>query len=338
MNKPLTSLEQVAAQFAVKITPAMMDLIDPADIADPIAAQFMPSAEELFVHPEELADPISDQAFSPVEGIVHRHSDRVLLKLLHTCAVHCRFCFRREQIGAADNSLTPEVLDQAVDYIAQHSEIWEVILTGGDPLILSDRRLTDIVTRLNAITHVKIIRIHTRLPVVDPARITPELVAALKGRAPVYVLLHCNHPRELTPDARSACARLVDGGIPMLSQSVLLRGVNDDPETLAELMRAFVENRIKPHYLHHADLARGTSHFRVPLAEGQQLLRSLRGISGLCQPSYILDIPGGHGKVPVGPDFARNKGDEWIVEDYRGSKHAYRDIAATPAPKTAQGS
>jgi lysine 2,3-aminomutase len=320
-------LRAVASQFSVSVSPAMLALIDPADPADPIAAQFLPSAQELMVQPGELADPIGDHAHSPVEGIVHRYPDRVLLKLLLACPVYCRFCFRREQVGQGDGVLSAEALDRAMDYIRAHEEIWEVILTGGDPLMLSDRRLAEVVGRLNDIAHVKVLRIHSRVPVVDPARITPALIEALRGRMPVYVLLHCNHARELTAEARAACARLVDGGIPMLSQSVLLRGVNDTPESLESLMRAFVESRVKPHYLHHGDLARGTSHFRVPIARGQALLRRLRGrSSGLCQPNYVLDLPGGHGKVPVGPSFANRHADDWMLEDFRGQWHAYRDI------------
>ena len=315
-------LEQVAAQFSVAITPTMLDIIDPTDPHDPIAAQFVPSPQELTTHPHELADPIGDATHSPVEGIVHRYPDRVLLKPLHTCAVYCRFCFRREQVGGAESVLSPAAMARAMDYIRTNPKIWEVILTGGDPLVLSDRRLADIIEQLNAIPHVKIIRIHTRIPTVDPARVTPELIQSLKGRAPVYVLLHCNHPRELTPAARTACGMLVDAGIPMLSQSVLLRGINDDAKILAELMRAFVETRIKPHYLHHGDLARGTSHFRTTIAEGQKLMRELRGhLSGLCQPTYILDIPGGHGKVPIGLNDPHG-----TVEDYRGQRHTYADI------------
>lgn len=326
--KPSRELQKVAAEFGIAITSAMLDLIDPTAPGDPIAKQFVPSAAELAIAPEELADPIGDDAHSPVAGIVHRYPDRVLLKLVHVCAVYCRFCFRREQIGG-DKNLNAKALDRALDYIRAHKEIWEVILSGGDPLVLSDRRLGDVIKRLNAIPHVKIIRIHTRLPVVDPARITAKLIKALKGRAPVYVLLHCNHARELTPAARAACARLVDAGIPMLSQSVLLRDINDDASSLGELMRALVESRVKPHYLHHGDLARGTGHFRVPLKQGQKLLRALRGrLSGLCQPTYMLDIPGGHGKAPVGPVYAREHGPEWLVEDFHGNAHAYRDICA----------
>jgi len=315
------AIERVAARYAVAVTPAMLDLIDPADAADPTGRQFVPSEAETVTTPQENADPIGDNAFSPVKGIVHRYPDRVLLKPTHTCPVYCRFCFRREMVGPGGDALSPAELDAALDYIRRHDEVWEVILTGGDPLILSPRRLRDIVAALDAIDHVGVIRIHTRVPVVDPARITADLIDALGADKAVYVVLHANHPREFTDAARAACRRLVAAGIPMLSQSVLLKGVNDDPATLEALMRCFVRNRIKPYYLHHGDLAPGTSHFRTTIAQGQALMRNLRGrVSGLCQPTYVLDIPGGHGKVPVGPCYLHPDG---TVEDWRGVRHAY---------------
>jgi lysine 2,3-aminomutase len=301
-----SALEQVAARYAVAITPAMAELIDRDDPHDPIARQFVPDPAELVSQPHERPDPIGDDAFSPVEGIVHRYPDRVLLKLTHTCPIYCRFCFRREMVGPGGRrALTAEQREAAFNYIRQHPEIWEVILTGGDPLVLSPPALRTIIDTLGGIDHVKIIRLHTRVPVVEPERITCELVAALRppGKT-TYVALHANHPRELSPAARAACARIVDTGIPMLSQTVLLRGVNDEVETLSALMRAFVECRIKPYYLHHADLAPGTSHLRTSLETGQELMRQMRGrFSGLCQPVYVLDIPGGAGKVPVGPNY-----------------------------------
>ena len=268
----LTGIEAVAERYAIAISPAMAALIDRADPNDPIARQFVPDAAELNVTPEERADPIGDLAHSPVEGIVHRYPDRVLLKAVHVCPVYCRFCFRREMVGPQGlGTLSPDAMDKAFAYIADRPEIWEVILTGGDPLVLSPRRLTEIMQRLAAIDHVKIVRFHTRVPVVEPERIDADLIAALKASGKTtYVALHANHPRELTPDARAACARLVDAGIVMISQSVLLKGVNDDPDTLAALMRAFVETRIKPYYLHHPDLAPGTSHFRLSIEEGQR--------------------------------------------------------------------
>ncbi len=320
----LPDLTRVAARYAVAISPAVLGLIDPSDPLDPIARQFVPDAAELTLAPDERADPIGDLAHSPVEGIVHRYPDRVLLKAVHVCPVYCRFCFRREMVGPAGlGTLSGEALDEAFAYIAAHPEIWEVILTGGDPLVLSPRRLAELMERLGAIDHVKVVRFHTRVPVVEPERVDAAMVEALKasGKA-VYVALHANHPRELTPSAREACARLVDAGIPLVSQTVLLKGVNDDPATLEALMRAFVETRVKPYYLHHPDLAPGTGHFRLTLGEGQALVRALRGrVSGLCQPAYVLDIPGGHGKAPVGPCALDL--DAGTVEDRNGVRHLY---------------
>jgi lysine 2,3-aminomutase len=322
----LETLERVAARYAVAITPAVADLIDPADPDDPIARQFVPDAAELAERPEDLSDPIGDDAHSPVPGIVHRYPDRVLLKLTHVCATYCRFCFRRETVGQDDAApLSGAALETALAYIAQHREIWEVIFSGGDPLVLSDRRLRAVVQKLAAIDHVKIIRFHTRVPVVDPERVTPALIRAIKaaGKA-TYVVLHANHARELTPAVRAACARFIDAGIPMLSQSVLLRGVNDDAEVLSELMRTFVACRIKPYYLHHADLARGTAHVRTTIEDGQSLMRQLRGrMSGLCQPTYVLDIPGGYGKSPVGPSYLERDGTRYRIADYTGRHHVY---------------
>jgi len=318
----VAGLERVAAQYAVAITPAMAELIDAGDPDDPIARQFIPAEAELDVLPQESGDPVGDHAHSPVEGIVHRYPDRVLLKANHACAVYCRFCFRREMVGPDGlRPLSAAALDAAFAYIAERPDIWEVIVTGGDPFILSPRRLRDLMTRLRRIDHVKVVRFHTRVPVVSPELVTEGLVAALKceGKA-VYVALHANHPRELTPAARAACARLVDAGVPMLGQTVLVAGVNDDPETLAALMRAFVETRIKPYYLHHGDLAPGTSHLRTSIGEGQALMKAIRGtVSGLCQPTYVLDIPGGHGKVPIGPEYLCGG----QVEDPAGRRHPY---------------
>jgi lysine 2,3-aminomutase len=327
----LAGLEQVAARYAVAVTPEIAGLIDRSDPTDPIARQFIPTVDELVVEPGENADPIGDRAHSPVSGIVHRYPDRVLFKLVHVCAVYCRFCFRREMVGPGrESALSDAAYQSALDYIRAHEEIWEVILTGGDPLMLSPRRLAEIMADLAAIEHVKIIRLHTRVPVADPARVSEEMVAALKvAGATIWVALHANHASELTGNARAACARLVDAGIPMVSQSVLLRGVNDNAAALEALMRGFVECRIKPYYLHHGDLAPGTAHLRTTLAHGQELMRSLRGrVSGLCQPDYVLDIPGGHGKSPVGPNYLtadRSQAPEtrYRIADYCGDLHLY---------------
>jgi lysine 2,3-aminomutase len=322
----LRGLEAVAARYAVSISPEMAELIEAADPADPIARQFIPSPAELNPRPEERPDPIGDDAHAAAPGIVHRYPDRVLLKLTSVCPVYCRFCFRREMVGQGGPAMLSDAdLAAALAYVGALPEIWEVVMTGGDPLILSSRRLADVTRRLAAIEHVKVLRWHTRVPVVEPSWIDAALVEALKapGKA-TYVVIHANHPRELTEAARAALARLADAGIPLLSQSVLLNGVNDDPATLAALMRAFVENRVKPYYLHHGDLAPGTAHFRTTIAEGQALMHSLRGrVSGLCQPTYVLDIPGGYGKAPIGPSYLSEEDGHCCVEDRQGRTHIY---------------
>jgi lysine 2,3-aminomutase len=328
-------LEQVAARYAIAVTPEMAALIEPGDPGDPIALQFIPSARELETAPGENVDPIGDDAFSPVPGIVHRYPDRVLFKLVYVCAVYCRFCFRRETVGPGKpNALSEDAYRAALDYIRGNDQIWEVILTGGDPLMLSPRRISEIMADLSAIDHVKIVRIHTRVPIADPARVSGDMVAALKADGvTTWVAIHANHPREFSDSVRAACARLADAGIPLVSQSVLLRGVNDDAATLEALMRSFVALRIKPYYLHHGDLAPGTAHLRTSIEHGQQLMRDLRGrLSGLCQPEYVLDIPGGHGKSPIGPSYlsqpepqSRDRLDQarYRIVDYCGETHLY---------------
>src|SRR5580698_1182441 len=337
----LAGLEKVAGRYAVAVTADIAALIDPSDPDDPIARQFIPSVDELTSQPGENADPIGDHAYSPVAGIVHRYPDRVLFKLVHICAVYCRFCFRREMVGPGNaTALSQAAYRGALDYIRSHPEIWEVILTGGDPLMLSPRRLAEVMADLAAIDHVRIVRIHTRVPVADPARISGEMIAALRVEGvTTWVALHANHARELTDNVRAACARMIDAGIPMVSQSVLLRGVNDDAVTLEALMRAFVECRIKPYYLHHGDLAPGTAHLRTTLEHGQQLMRALRGrVSGLCQPDYVIDIPGGYGKAPVGPNYLSqaesasaqqdsfSRADSFSREGEQGAETRYRVV------------
>ncbi|MBF0334106.1 MAG: lysine-2,3-aminomutase-like protein [Alphaproteobacteria bacterium] len=316
-------VDRVAERFALAITPDMVALFEPGEPDDPIARQFVPSAAELDEAPGERADPIGDDALSPVPGIVHRYPDRVLLKPLLACPVHCRFCFRREALGDG-GALSPGQLEAALDYIRARPEVWEVILSGGDPLMLPPARLSAIMDALEAIPHVQVVRIHSRIPAVEPSRVDAAMVAALRRSKAVWLVLHANHPREMTEACRAACARLVDGGVAMLGQTVLLAGVNDDAAVLEALFRAMVATRVKPYYLHHGDLVRGTAHFRTGLDEGRGLVKSLRGrVSGLCQPTYVLDIPGGHGKVPIGPDHLR----DGLVEDWRGDRHPYPPVA-----------
>ena len=325
----------MAARYAVALPQALAELIDPHDPHDPIARQFVPDAAELDVQPQELADPIGDDAHSPVEGVVHRYPDRVLLKLTPVCAVYCRFCFRREMVGPEKGkALSAEALARALDYIRSRPEIWEVILTGGDPLVLSARRLRAVMQELAGIAHVKVLRIHTRVPVAEPSRVTAELVRAIKVKGRQADLRGAARQPSARIDRRGACGLCAHGRcrLRLLGQSVLLKGVNDTPEVLGDLMRALVECRIKPYYLHHGDLAPGTAHLRTDIATGQNLMRGLRGrLSGLCQPAYVLDIPGGHGKSPIGPNYLTQTGSNgsahFIVEDYNGRRHRY-----PPAP------
>lgn len=322
-------LDAVAGRYAVALTPALAALIDRNDPDDPIARQFLPDGRELDRAPFELTDPIGDGLKSPVKGLVHRYRDRALIKLVAICAVYCRFCFRREMVGPGGEGLDARDLAAALDYVRAHPEIWEIIFTGGDPLALSPRRLGETVASVAEIPHVKVMRWHTRLPVAAPERVTEDMAEALVGghdRA-VYVALHANHPRELTPAAYAALRRLQAKGIVVVSQSVLLKGVNDNVETLEALMRGFVEARVKPYYLHHADLAPGTAHLRTSLAEGQALMRELRRrVSGLAMPAYVLDIPGARGKIPVGPGYLEAAGDRaYRVTDTEGVAGVYDD-------------
>ena len=322
--------DAVGRRYAVAVTPHVAGLIEPGAADDPVARQYLPDPRELARGPGERDDPIGDDAHSPLPGLVHRYPDRVLLMPTMACPVYCRFCFRRERVGPGARALPAAALDDALAYIAARPAIREVILTGGDPLILSPRRLGGILRRIAGLGAVEAMRIHSRVPVADPGRIDAALVAALRHDVPVYVSIHCNHPRELDKAAARAIAALADAGLPLLGQTVLLRGVNDDADTLAALFRALVRHRVRPYYLHHPDPAPGTARFRLTVAEGQALMRALRGrLSGLCQPSYVIDIPGGHGKVPVGPAFRDPDGG---LRDWRGNPHPDPDGAPFASP------
>ncbi|NNM58183.1 lysine-2,3-aminomutase-like protein [Acidocella sp.] len=292
------ALEAVAARYAIALPPALHALIQTPD--DAIGRQFIPHADELITAPHESADPIADEALSPVPGIVHRYPDRALLKPLLACPVYCRFCFRREQVGPDGGLLSDAELTAAYAYLQSHPEIKEVILTGGDPLILSPRRLGGILQNLGAIAHVETLRIHTRVPVADPSLITDALAAALDIEKPLFIAAHINHAAELTDAAVIALRKLQRLGIPILGQSVLLAGVNDSEEALGDLFRAMLRARIKPYYLHQLDAAPGTARFHVAPERGREILARLRGnISGTALPTYIYDRPGGLGKIPL---------------------------------------
>lgn len=318
------ALKKVMQRYAVAVTDDVLATMDAHDPQDPVARQYLPSAAEAVTTPDENDDPIGDTAHSPVKGIVHRYPDRVLLKPVHVCAVYCRFCFRRDMVGPGSEMLSAEELDAALDYIRNAPHVWEVILTGGDPLVLSPRRLQYIMQALGAIPHVSVIRIHTRVPVADPSRVTDDMIAALQSDKALYIVLHTNHANELTEKVKAVCDAFIRAGIVLLSQSTLLRGVNDKAEILEALFRKLTAMKVKPYYLHHPDLAPGTSHFRLPIAEGQAIFRRLQGhLSGIALPRYMLDIPGGFGKVPVEPRWIEKTGDGYIVTDMRGDTHAY---------------
>ncbi|WP_329173003.1 lysine-2,3-aminomutase-like protein [Streptomyces sp. NBC_01477] len=324
-------IERVADRYAISLTAAMRERITGGD-DDPVALQFVPDPRELETTPQERDDPIGDGPFTPIPGITHRYPDRVLLKPLHLCPVYCRFCFRREVVGPGHGVLAEDDLSRAITYIRERPEIWEVILTGGDPLMLSPARLRRIVGELDAIGHVGVVRVHTRVPVVAPDRITGELLDALSADTPVWTVVHCNHRQELGGEALLALKRLTDRGFPLLSQTVLLKGVNDSADALEDLFRTLVRHRVKPYYLHQADLAPGTGHFRTTITAGQDLMAGLRGtVSGLCQPTYVLDIPGGHGKVPIGRGYLDGHPGGYLVTDPNGRVHRYPPAEDRPA-------
>lgn len=321
----------LAQRYAIGVNAQVEATIaDRADLlADPVGRQYIPSPAELRTRPEELGDPTGDEAHSPVKGIVHRYPDRVLLKISNICAVYCRYCFRREMVGPGQEAFTDADLEEALAYIETNPAIWEVILTGGDPLVLSARRLESVLNRLNRISHVQIVRIHSRVPVADPQRITETVCSVIKDYAkPVFVVVHINHAQEITPEVEAAFAHLRAAGCSLLSQSVLLKGVNDDPAVLEALFRRLITLHVKPYYLHHPDLAPGTGHFRVEIETGRAIMRALQGrLSGICLPRYVLDIPGGFGKVPVEHPYAVQvaKG-RYLVEDIDGALHTYPPV------------
>ncbi|MDO9707769.1 lysine-2,3-aminomutase-like protein [Paracraurococcus lichenis] len=301
--------EAVAQRYSISVTPAVAALIDPADPADPIARQYLPDPAELVTAPHELADPTADAPFTPVKGVVHRYPDRALLKPLLACPVYCRFCFRREAVGPDGGLLTEAELEAALAWFARTPEVREAILTGGDPLMLSPRRLGEILRRLAALPQIEILRVHSRVPVAAPGLVTEALAAALATDKPLYLCVHANHAREFTAEAMAALDRLTRAGVVLLGQSVLLRGVNDSADALEALFRAMLRARVKPYYLHQLDPAPGTARFAVPVAEGRALLRVLRGrVTGLAWPTYVQERPAGGGKVPLGPEYSPNEG------------------------------
>ncbi len=314
----VAALAEVTARYPLRITPHYLSLI--GEPGDPIWRQCVPDPQEL-ADDQPLADPLGEDTLAPVPHLVHRYPDRVLLLAAGTCAVYCRFCTRKRKVGCPDMKISLGEVLAGIDYIARTPAIKDVVVSGGEPLLMSDLLLKEILERLRRIPHVEIIRIGTRAPVVLPERITDGLCALLRRCHPLFVNTHFNHPRELTPEAAEACRRLADAGIPVGNQTVLLRGVNDDPATLAELFRGLLRLRVRPYYLHHMDLTRGTVHFRTRVEQGVALMAALRGpLSGLAVPQYVIDLPGGKGKVPVLPDYLQALGDMVVLRSPDGER------------------
>ncbi len=297
-------IEKCLATFRMAVTPYYLSLIDLNDPHDPIRKQAIPSVDELYFAPEESADSLHEDTDSPVKGLTHRYPDRVLFLITDRCASYCRHCTRRRLVGQTDNAMPKEQIDACIDYIRQHPEVRDVLLSGGDVFMQSDELLEYIISSLRAIDHVEIIRLGTRIPVVMPQRITQNLCDMLKKYHPIWVNVHFNHPNEITPESAAACARLADAGIPLGNQSVLLAGVNDCVHVMRKLVNDLVKIRVRPYYIYICDLSLGLSHFRTPVSKGIEIIEGLRGhTSGYCVPTFVVDAPGGGGKVPVMPNY-----------------------------------
>lgn len=322
------ALRQVADRYAIAVPPLIAREIKRHSPESALAHQYLPHEGELDRLPLDMADPIGDDAHSPVPGIVHRYPDRALLKLVHACPVYCRFCFRREMVGPGGDALSGEALDKALDYIAETPALREIILTGGDPLIASPRRLRQLFGRLGEIPHLQTIRLHSRVPVTVPEKVTDELIDVLANAPlPVWLALHVNHEDELFTESEQAILHLGRAGIPILSQTVLLRGINDSAVILGQLMTRLGRLRVRPYYLHHPDRAPGTSRFRLSIAEGLEIYNSLKGdLSGWLLPRYVLDLPGGVAKIALDSHAVQPAGPgRWRITDHSGETHLYHD-------------
>lgn len=325
----LAELQAVAAIYPYQLSSAYADLIQRQD--DPIWRQCIPSLREIEDKIQE-PDPLAEASLSPVTGLIHRYPDRAVLLVSNRCPVYCRFCMRKRHVGEGDSPLSRAALDAAVDYISRTPAIHDVLLSGGDPLMLNDDSLFYVLTRLRSIKHVSIIRIGTRIPVTMPERVTNELCELLKKFHPLYINTHFNHSAEITAASRAACNKLADAGIPLGNQTVLLAGVNDTVEDMRQLMTGLLEIRVRPYYLHQMDLVRGTAHFRTSVSKGLEIVRGLRGyISGLAVPHYVIDLPGGKGKVPILPDAVEREGDMLSLRTYTGERVFYQDVTVPPA-------
>ena len=342
----LTPEEKAGCMFAshrlaLAITPYFFNLVDRTDPDCPIRRQVIPRSEEMAVSEEEMLDSLGEDAHSPVPGLVHRYPDRVLFLVTDRCAAYCRYCTRSRLVSnAQDYNFHPEH-ERALRYIESHPEVRDVLLSGGDPLLLSDRKLDHLLGRLRAIKHVEFIRIGSRIPVFLPQRITPELCEVFKKHGPVWMSIHVNHPKECTQELKDACERLAFAGVPLGNQSVLLRGVNDDDDVMKALVHRLLRMRVRPYYLYQMDLITGGSHFKVDVRKGIEIIRALRGhTTGYAVPQYVIDAPGGGGKVPINPEYIeRITDDEIVFRNYQGEFFSY-PLKSTPrkSPGDAPGS
>ena len=312
-------------KFRMAITPYYASLINKNDPNDPIRLQAVPSIKETFIDPTDQLDPLCEEASSPVSHLVHRYPDRVLLLVTYQCSMYCRHCTRRRVIGEEDKVISEKEFKNVLDYIQKHTEIRDVLISGGDPLTLGTKKLEHLISSIRAIPHVEIIRIGTRVPVVMPMRIDTELTDMLRKYHPIWLNVHFNHPNEITNEARRACSALADAGIPLGNQSVLLKGINDNPDILKELLLKLVSMRVRPYYLYQCDMSQGISHFRTSVDKGIEIMYSLQGnISGFAVPRYVIDSPGGGGKIPVNYQYIKEKNpSELILENYEGNQYHY---------------
>lgn len=327
---PLSEQEKVditkcLEQFRMAITPYYASLIKSDDKNDPIRRQSIPSIQETYYCSEDLEDPLNEEGDSPVPYVVHRYPDRVLLLVTYICSMYCRHCTRRRVVGEKDKVITNKEFETALDYIRAHTEIRDVLISGGDPFVMDTEKLERIISELRTIPHVDIIRIGTRVPVVLPMRITSELLDMLKKYQPIWINTHFNHPNEITPDSEKACRAIVDAGIPLGNQSVLLKGINDNAEVMKELLLKLVHIRVRPYYLYQCDLSKGISHFRTDINTGIDIMHQLTGyISGYAVPKYVIDAPHGGGKIPISYNYVISKDDkEVVLENYKGDIYKY---------------
>ncbi len=327
------------SKLAMAVTPHFFNLIDPANENCPIRRQVIPRVEETQTASWEMTDPCGEDSHSPVPGLVHRYPDRVLFLVTDRCAAYCRYCTRSRLVSNASGYDFHPEFDRQIDYIAKHEQIRDVLLSGGDPLLLSDEKLEYLLNRLRAIRHVEFLRIGTRIPIFLPQRITPQLCAMLKQFHPLFISVHTNHPRELTTEVRDALGRLADAGIPLGNQSVLLRGVNDDPVVMKALVQKLLMCRVRPYYIYQCDLIAGSAHLRASVRRGLEVMQALRGhTTGYAVPTYVIDAPGGGGKVPVSPSYVLRRNDERvIVRNFEGKIFEYPEaVDGTPLFKPSE--